>query len=198
MGWFTSMSICLGVNVVHSNRCSPHSKIALGKRQAGPRTINAEQVRLTSSRREHPIVSKKHSRKGRLRTFSRKIFKLRRIAGYMVDNQICHQVILHGQAANILPVTDSRIHLSVITGVKARIGAIDGIEKGQQVHAAENASEGTVEQASECVDVLREPIRVRYELDLVFHNDPPLLALLRVASLIQQARYSVFGPWSFA
>lgn len=60
--------------------------------------------------------------------------------------------------------------MRVVDRVESRIGAVDGMEERQQVHAAERAGERSAQQLLHGADVAAEAIGVGDELDLLFFS----------------------------
>ena len=78
---------------------------------------------------------------------------------------------LFGKGRDVVPRSQPRIHLGVIDGVEAGIGAVDWMEERQHVDAAERARQRPVEQALKIVErAAGQPIDVRDELGLILHQ----------------------------
>ena len=57
----------------------------------------------------------------------------------MIDDKIRHNFNLFAKRADVIPIPESRVDLSVINRVEAGIRAVNRDEKRQQMHTAENA-----------------------------------------------------------
>src|SRR5436190_24391678 len=90
---------------------------------------------------------------------------------HVIDDHVRHDVHASGKGRDVSPRAQSRIHLRVIDGVEAGIGAVDWMEERQDVNAAERPRQRRVEQPLEIVERAGgQPIDVRDELRLILHR----------------------------
>src|SRR4030095_4284740 len=107
------------------------------ERQTRARTIQLKQVRFTCTLSKDCGVGQKHSRVSRCVASFVVVHKLRRAAGNVMADQICHDLDVLAERAHVVPSAEPRIDSGVIDWIEARIGAIDGIKKREQMHSAE-------------------------------------------------------------
>ena len=107
------------------------------ERQTRARTIQLKQVRFTCTLSKDCGVRQKHSRVSRCVASFVVVRKLRRAAGNVIDDQICHDLDVLAERAHVVPGADPRIDSGVIDWIEAGIGAIDGIKKREQMHSPE-------------------------------------------------------------
>ena len=90
----------------------------------------------------------------------------------MVDDQVSHHVHAARDGADVRPAAEARVDTRVVDRIEARVGAVDGIEERQQVHAAEQVLQRPGEQRVELGEpAAGEPIHVSDQLDLVLHGE---------------------------
>ena len=83
----------------------------------------------------------------------------------MIDDEVRHQIAAPGERAHVVPGTKARIWPGVVDGIEARVRAIDGEVKGQQMSAAEQTLKRPFQQvlkiaesaARKAIDVGDEP-----------------------------------------
>ena len=93
------------------------------------------------------------------------------MTGHVIDDHVRHDVHAFGKGRDVVPRSQARIHLGVIDGVEAGIGAVDWMEERQHVDAPERARQRPVEQALKIVErAAGQPIDVRDELRLILHQ----------------------------
>lgn len=61
------------------------------------------------------------------------ILKLLGLPGHVVDDGVHHDLVRGGELGDVLPGTQTRIHLAVVDGVEPRIGTVKGSEEGEDV-----------------------------------------------------------------
>ena len=88
----------------------------------------------------------------------------------MVDDEVGDEVELVAEGLDFVPSTEAGVNLGMVDGIESSIGAVDGVEEGQQVHATEEVGERTVEEALEFFEAgSGEAIDVSNELNLILH-----------------------------
>ncbi len=117
---------------------------------------------------------------------------------HVIDDHVRHDVHAFGKARDVIPRAQPRIHLRVIDGVEAGIGAVDWMEERQHVDAAERARQRRAEQPLEIVErAAGQPIDVRDELRLVLHRPgiaPGTLATIAPARFENSATFGAGQP----
>jgi hypothetical protein len=90
----------------------------------------------------------------------------------VVDDEVRHHVCVAREYRDVVPAAEACVDLGVIAGIEPGVGAVDRLEKWQQVNAAEQAAERPAQQGREVAEAAaRQPIDVGDELDLVLHRD---------------------------
>ena len=146
-------------------------------RQARARPVDGQQIGFGGALRKDRIQGQKQAGIGRGVAVRRVVQKLRRAARHVVDDHIAHDVEVGRQVLDVAPASQSRVDLGVVDRVEAGVGAVDGMEERQQVHAAEDLTEraARAQQAAQALQVLAveaatEAIDVGDQLDLVLHD----------------------------
>ena len=89
---------------------------------------------------------------------------------HVVDDHVGHDVSAGGKRGDVVPRAETSIDLRVVDRIEARVGAIDRMEEGKQVEAAEDAGERTVEQVPQISKrSARDAIDVHDQLRLILH-----------------------------
>lgn len=57
------------------------------------------------------------------------VLELWRVTGYVVDDQIRHQLMRFAEGPYVIPITEAGVDFCVICRVKTSIGSIDGVKK---------------------------------------------------------------------
>ena len=99
------------------------------------------------------------------------IAKLRRVGRQVVDDHVGHHVDVAGERLDVRPVAQPRVDAGVVGGVESGVGAVDRIEEGQQVHAAEHAVQRAGKQRLQVSQrAAAEAVNVGDQLNLVLHD----------------------------
>ena len=89
----------------------------------------------------------------------------------MIDDQIRHDFDVLAQSAHVLPRAQPRIDFCVIDRIEACIGAINGIKKWKQVHAAEYAFQWPLNEALKFPETSSgKTVNVCDQLRLILHG----------------------------
>ena len=86
--------------------------------------------------------------------------KRRGVGRHVVDDQVGHDVVSRRQLPDAVPRPDPWVDLRVVDGVEPGVGAVDRHEERQEVDAGERAGQLMVEEGSNTVDVIGQPIGV--------------------------------------
>jgi hypothetical protein len=147
----------------------------LRKRKAGARAIDAEQIGLARPFGKDAAQRQKHSGEGRFVAPLVEIEKLRRAGRNVVDDEIGHDLHIAAERTDVVPGAKARIDLRVIDGIEAGIRAIDRPEERQQMDAAEQPVERSVQQILKLAQsAAREAIGISNQLHLVLHRRCPI------------------------
>ena len=93
------------------------------------------------------------------------------MARHVVDDHVGHHVSAGRKRRDVVPRAETWIDLRVVDRIEARVGAIDRMEEGKHVDAAEDAGERSVEQVPQISKrSAREAIDVRDQLRLILHR----------------------------
>ena len=121
--------------------------LVLRERQAGTDRVEREQIGFAGAPRKDAREGQEQARIRRRLATRVEVDELRRTAGDVVDDHVGHDLGARRQRPHVVPGAEPRIHLGVIDRVEAGVGAVDRIEEGQDVHAAERLAQRAVEQA---------------------------------------------------
>jgi len=66
----------------------------------------------------------------------------------VIDDKIRHNFNLFAKGADVIPIPESRVNLSVINRIEAGICTVNWDEKRQQMDATENAPKRAAEERS--------------------------------------------------
>ena len=99
------------------------------------------------------------------------ILELARLPAHVVDDRVDHDVMRLGEFGDVVPVAEPRIDLRVVDRVEAGVGAVEGREERQDVHAFVDTVETGAQDVGQRGEVaVAETIRVGDELYFVLHE----------------------------
>src|SRR4030095_2247615 len=141
------------------------------ERQTRARTIQLKQVRFTCPLSKDCCVGQKHSRVGRCIASFVVVRELRRAAGNVIDDQICHDFRLLAKRTHVVPGAEPLIDSGVIARIEAGVRPIDGGKKRKQMHSAEYTFEWSLKEALQLPDAPSgKTVDVRDQLRLILHG----------------------------
>ena len=90
---------------------------------------------------------------------------------HVVDDHVGHHVSAGRKRRDVVPRPETSIDLRVVDRIEACVGAVDRMEDGKHVDAAEDVGERSVEQMPQISKrSAREAIDVRDQLCLILHG----------------------------
>jgi hypothetical protein len=92
----------------------------------------------------------------------------------VIDDHVGHDVHLRRERRDVVPRAEPRVDLRVVDRVEPGVGLVDRVEERQDVHAAERALQGALEQGLQTGErPAGEPVDVGDELRPVLHRRQP-------------------------
>jgi hypothetical protein len=142
----------------------------LSERQIGTDQMQRKQVRFARAVAEDARIGQKHPGVRRGCAPFVEVLELGRLDRDVIDDHIGHHLGDAGERCDVVPAAETGIHPRVIDRIETGVGAVDPVEEGEDVHAAEGVLQRALEQPLQIAErATRQAIDVDNELRLVFH-----------------------------